>query len=78
MATPIYPMRIRMLRVSWTEKRTNESILMEIGHARGDYVAETEDSNIEDILWLRDASKRFGKGDDAGMRREKKKERPPH
>jgi len=26
----------RMLRVSWTEKRTNESILMEIGHARRD------------------------------------------
>ena len=26
----------RMLRVSWIEKRTNESILMEIGHARGD------------------------------------------
>jgi len=25
-----------MLRVSWTEKRTNESILMEIGQARGD------------------------------------------
>ena len=28
--------RRRMLRVSWTEKRTNESILMEIGRARGD------------------------------------------
>src|SRR6218665_494778 len=26
----------RMLKVSWTEKRTNESIMMEIGHARGD------------------------------------------
>jgi len=26
----------RKLRVSWTEKRTNESILMEIEHARGD------------------------------------------
>src|SRR6218665_235772 len=28
----------RMLRISWTEKKTNESIglLMEIGHARGD------------------------------------------
>jgi len=26
----------RMLRVSWTKKRTNESILMEIGHERGD------------------------------------------
>ena len=25
----------KMLRVSWTEKRTNESILMEIGQARG-------------------------------------------
>src|SRR6218665_3992881 len=25
----------RMLRVSWTEKRMNESILMEIGHERG-------------------------------------------
>src|SRR6218665_1764158 len=25
-----------MLRVSWTKKRTNESILMEIGHERGD------------------------------------------
>ena len=23
------------MRVSWTEKRTNESMLMEIGHARG-------------------------------------------
>jgi len=26
----------RMTKVSWTEKRTNESILMKIGHARGD------------------------------------------
>src|SRR6218665_1069352 len=29
----------RMQRVSWTEKRTNESILMEIGHARGNMSA---------------------------------------
>src|SRR6218665_3146553 len=26
----------RMPRVSWTENRTNESIMKEIGHARGD------------------------------------------
>jgi len=67
----------RMLRVSWTEKRTNESILMEIGHARGDYVAETEGSKTEDeVLRPCDESKWYGQGYDAGIRRGKKKKSP--
>ena len=39
------------------------------------YVAETECSKTEDdVLWPCDASKRYGKGYDAGMRRGKKEE----
>src|SRR6218665_2703447 len=44
---------------------TNESILMEMRQARGDH--ETEDY----VLWACDASKRYEKGYDAGMRRGK-------
>src|SRR6218665_657874 len=42
------------------------------------FVAETEGSKTEDgVLWPCDASKRYGKGYDAGMRRGKKEESRP-
>ena len=42
------------------------------------FVAETEGSKTEDdVLWSCDASKRYGKGYDAGMRRGKKEESRP-
>src|SRR6218665_1024299 len=68
----------RMLWVSWTEKRTNESVLMEIGlrTCKRRYVAETEGSKTEvDGLWPPYESKWYGKEFDAGMRRGKKKKR---
>src|SRR6218665_3269037 len=66
----------RMLMVSWTEKRTNESKLMEIGHARGD-MSLKQSSKIEvGVLWPCDESKWYGKGYDAGIRRGKKKKKP--
>jgi len=64
----------KMLRVSWTEKRTNESILMEIGHARGDMSLRSKTE--VDVLWPYDESKWYGKGYDAGIRRGTKKKRP--
>src|SRR6218665_1453696 len=69
----------RMLRVSWTEKRTNESVLMEIGlrTCKRRYVAETEGSKTEvDGLWPPYESKWYGNGKwHVGMRRGKKKKR---
>src|SRR6218665_1988385 len=54
----------KMLRVSWTEKKTNESIMMVIGHAGGDnFVAETKGSKTEvDVLC--DESKIYGREKD--------------
>ena len=66
-----------MLRVSWTEKRTNESIFTDGDRtSKKSFVAETEGSKTEDdVLWPCDASKRYGKGYDAGMGQGKKEER---
>ena len=41
-----------MLIVSWTEKRTNESILMEIGYARGDIMSLRQRAATQKLMVL--------------------------
>src|SRR6218665_2831673 len=57
----------KMLRVSRTEKRTDESMLIGDRTSKRGFVAETEGRKTEnDVLWPCDAGKWYGKGYDAG------------
>ena len=66
-----------MLRVPWTEKRTNEQILEEIDRTleRRYDIEATSGKTENDVFWSCDARGRSGKGYDAGVPGGKKRKR---
>ena len=63
----------KMQRISWTEKKTNESVRMEIGVEEEETLQQT--AKEVRILWTCYAIRWIGKRNDAGSRRWKEEER---
>jgi len=63
-----------MLRVSWVEKITNQSILMEIGHAQGDLSLRQRAAKQKMMFFCH--VRRANSMEKNMMQRGKKKERP--
>src|SRR6218665_198673 len=59
----------RMLRVAWTERRTNDAILQEIGAMRGGIIVTESQKTEDDNFRARDEGERSGERDDVGVRR---------
>ena len=62
----------KMRRISWTEKKTNESVRLEIGVEEDETLQQTDKKEAR-ILWTRYAIRWVGKRNDAGVWRGKEK-----
>ena len=65
----------KMQRISWTEKKTNENVRMEIGIEEDETLQQTAIRRKLGCFWTCYEIRWIGKRNYAGMRREKEEER---
>src|SRR6218665_1725262 len=64
----------KMQRISWTEKKTNENVRMEIGIEEDELLQQTMIRRNLGLFWTYYAIRWTGKRNDAGMQRGKEEE----
>src|ERR1043165_5464778 len=65
----------KMRRISWMEKRTNDSVRMDIGIEKEETLQQNSAKSKVEVLWTCHAIRWFGKGYDVSIWRGKEKTR---